>query len=291
MLASMRGKLFRDEDFAELYCADNGRDSVPPSLLATALLLQTHDRASDAGAKQRADFDIRWKVALGIEVEDRPFARSTIQLFRARLILQARARDVFEHSLRFARESGYIRGRRMKVALDTTYKLGRGAVKNTHNLLADGTVKLMGALSELEESDPAGWATANGYHRYMGSSVKGEACIDWDDRTARSALLGEMVRLVRMTYALPQFDEAQALRTFPSLKFAKPGRIAEVIDEVKGNDVLRRELGTPKGWRHNLFDIGSTGHPRRACILNGPGSGLCYNRFPKPGTETAHLTF
>ena len=35
LLASMRGQLFEDEDFAELYCADNGRDSVPPSLLAT----------------------------------------------------------------------------------------------------------------------------------------------------------------------------------------------------------------------------------------------------------------
>ena len=40
LLASMRGQLFRYEDFAELYCADNGRESVPPSLLATALLLQ-----------------------------------------------------------------------------------------------------------------------------------------------------------------------------------------------------------------------------------------------------------
>ena len=38
LLALMRGQLFRDEDFAELYCADNGRDSVPPSLLATGLL-------------------------------------------------------------------------------------------------------------------------------------------------------------------------------------------------------------------------------------------------------------
>ena len=57
LLALMRGKLFRDEDFTELYCADNGRDSVPPSLLATALLLLTYDRASDAEAKQRADFD------------------------------------------------------------------------------------------------------------------------------------------------------------------------------------------------------------------------------------------
>ena len=44
LLASLRGQLFRDDDFAEIYCPDNGRDSVPPSLLATALLLQTYDK-------------------------------------------------------------------------------------------------------------------------------------------------------------------------------------------------------------------------------------------------------
>ena len=37
LLASMRGQLFEDEEFAELYCSDNGRDSVPPSLMSTAV--------------------------------------------------------------------------------------------------------------------------------------------------------------------------------------------------------------------------------------------------------------
>ena len=46
LLASLRGRLFQDSDFAVFYCADNGRDSVPPSLLATALLLQTHDKVA-----------------------------------------------------------------------------------------------------------------------------------------------------------------------------------------------------------------------------------------------------
>ena len=46
LLASLRGQLFSDDDFAEIYGPDNGRDSVPPSLLATALLLQTF---ADAG--------------------------------------------------------------------------------------------------------------------------------------------------------------------------------------------------------------------------------------------------
>ena len=138
------GRLFRDADFAKFYCPDNGRDSVPPSLLATALLLQSHDKVSDAEAKARADFDLRWKVALGIEAEDRPFAKSTLQVFRAQLILHGKVREVFESSLRLARESGYLKGRGMWVALDTTNILGRGAVKDTYNLLADGIVNCCG---------------------------------------------------------------------------------------------------------------------------------------------------
>ena len=75
---------------------------------------QSHDKVSEA--KARADFDIRWKVALGIEIEDRPFAKSTLQVFRAQLILHDKVREVFEGSLRLARESGYLQKRGMKVA-------------------------------------------------------------------------------------------------------------------------------------------------------------------------------
>ena len=197
LLASLRGRLFRDAEFAEFYCPDNGRDSVPPSLLATALLLQSHDKVSDAEAKARADFDLRWKVALGIEVEDRPFAKSTLQVFRAQLILHDKVREVFESSLRLARESGYLKRRGMRVALDTTNLLGRGAVKDTYNLLADGIVKLLRALAQLKGINVGEWAKIQGYHRYhryLGSSIKGEAAIDWSDRRARQALLAEIVR-------------------------------------------------------------------------------------------------
>ena len=194
LLASLRGQLFQDADFAELYCPDNGRYSVPPSLLATALLLQAHDKVSDAEAKARADFDIRWKVALGIEIEERPFAKSTLQVFRAQLILHDKVREVFEQSLRVAREQGYLkRGRGMRVALDTTYILGRGAVKDAYNLLADGIVKLMRALAAVGDTPVWRWAETHGYTRYVGSSVKGEAAIDWSDRRARRRLLTQIV--------------------------------------------------------------------------------------------------
>ena len=241
LLSSMRGRLFGDEEFAELYCADNGRESVPPSLLATVLLLQTHDSVSDAEAKQRADFDIRWKVALGIEVEDRPFAKSTLQLFRARLILHEKVREVFERSLRFARETGYLKSRRMKVALDTTYILGRGAVKDTYNLLSDGIVKLVRALSEVERSDLGEWAAARGYERYAGGSVKGDACIDWGDKKARAALLGRIVGDADWLLKLSQ--RTQGLLDKESIERQRIVEASELLGQLLLQDVERPEEG------------------------------------------------
>ena len=241
LLASLRGQLFRDAEFAEFYCSDNGRDSVPPSLLATALLLQSHDKVSDSEAKARADFDLRWKVALGIEVEDRPFAKSTLQVFRAQLILHDKVREVFESSLRLARESGYLKRRGMKVALDTTNILGRGAVKDTYNLLADGVVKLARALAQLKGINVGQWAKSQGYHRYLGSSVKGEAAIDWSDRQARAALLAGIVADADRLLELSR----QAQRELPE-DSAERQRIvaaAELLGQLLLQDVERTEGG------------------------------------------------
>jgi Transposase DDE domain/Transposase domain (DUF772) len=192
-LALHRGELFQDEDFTDLYCSDNGRPSVPPSLLAMALLLQVHDGVSDEEAKARADFDLRWKVALGIGLEERPFAKSTLQLFRAHLIVHERVRTVFQKSLDFARRTGYFRSRKLKVVLDTTYILGRGSVKDTYNLLGDGIKKLVGALAATVDHEPEVFSDERGLHRYFGSSLKGEASIDWDDAQARGVFLGGIV--------------------------------------------------------------------------------------------------
>ena len=114
-------------------------------------------------------------------------------MFRAQLILHDKVREVFEGSLRLARQSGYLKKRGMRVALDTTYILGRGAVKDTYNLLADGIVKLLRALAAVANATLPAWAEGQGYERYFGSSIKGEAVIDWSDRKARTALLAELV--------------------------------------------------------------------------------------------------
>lgn len=58
-LTSPRGRLFRDEECPYLYCPDNGRPSVPPSRLATALTLQAHDGAADPDIRSGTVASIR----------------------------------------------------------------------------------------------------------------------------------------------------------------------------------------------------------------------------------------
>jgi hypothetical protein len=240
-LASMRGRLFRDGEFADLYCPDNGRDSVPPSLLATALLLQTHDKVSDDEAKQSADFDIRWKVALGIAVDDRPFAKSTLQLFRAQLILHDKARAVFQRSLQFARQTGYVKGRRMKAALDTSYILGRGAVKDTYNLLSDGIIQVVKALAAFEGQKAEVWARERGFEGYFGSSVKGEASVNWDNEKSRRAFLQGI--LDDADRALEMARQSQAGEPEGSIRRQGIIEAAGLLGQLLLQDVERKEDG------------------------------------------------
>ncbi len=240
-LATWRERLFRDEDFAALYCADNGRPSVPPSLLATALVLQTYGGVSDEEAKARADFDLRWKVALGIGLDERPFAKSTLQLFRAQLILHERVLAVFRQGLAFAREVGYLRGRQVTAALDTSYILGRGAVKDTYNLLADGIVLLLRALAVREGSTPERWALVHDLDRYSGASLKGAAAIDWDDPAARRAFLQTIVADADRLLA----HARQVLADLPADAPSAPAvqEAADLLAQLVSQDIERRADG------------------------------------------------
>jgi len=240
-LACHGRELFRDEDFTEFYCPDNGRPSVPPSLLATALLLQTHDRVSDEEAKARADYDIRWKVALGTEVKERPFAKSTLQRFRAQLVLNEKMRAVFQRSLEYARQSGYLKKHKMKVVLDTTYILGRGAAKDTYNLLADGVRQLLRELAEVRGCEVTVWAAKHDYERYLASSIKGEAEVDWDDEASRNDFLQGIVTDVERLLGLA--GEAMAPMAEGDGRRRRIQRAGALLEQLIGQDVERSEGG------------------------------------------------
>ena len=240
-LAQHGRELFGDEEFADFYCRDFGRPSVPPSLLAIALLLQAHDRVSDAEATERAAYDMRWKVALGIELDERPFAKSTLQLFRAQLVIHEKAQAIFQRSLEYARERGYIKGRKMRLALDSTMVLGRGAVEDTYNLIAHGIEQLCRVLAEMEGQEPEPWAEAHGLGRYFGSSIKASREVDWEEAGSREAFLTEMI--AEGERALELAREARSELEQGSEADARVRAAAELLVQLLWQDVEPGERG------------------------------------------------
>lgn len=242
-LAAHRGELFRDEDFAGMYCLDNGRPSVPPSLLATALVLQTYDKVSDEEAHRRAAYDLQWKVALGVELTAVPFGKSTLCEFRALLLVHEDQAAIFRKSLKLARQRGYLkRQKKLKVALDTTHILGRGAVQDTYNLLAEGIALVARALAKQADETVESWVEREGYRRYVtGPSFKGSVAIDWDDRRQRQQLLAEVV--ADADRLLEQVRLARGQLAEGSAADVALAEAASRLARVLAQDITRKEAG------------------------------------------------
>ena len=77
-------------------------------------------------------------------------------------------------------------------------------MKDTYNLLADGIEKLACRLADVAGEQIATWAEQAGLHRYFGSSLKGEAAIEWDDKAQRDQLLTEIVEDGRRLLSLAE---------------------------------------------------------------------------------------
>jgi transposase len=242
-LSERRHEIFRDDEFAFLYSKDNGRPAIPPSMLAVGLLLQIYDKVSDEEAARRAHFDIQWQVALGVPVGSRPFAKSTLQLFRSQLVIHEKAGDIFKKSLGYAKKVGYLKSRKMKLALDTTPIFGRGAVKDTYNLLADGIGKLMDALAKRDGLEVDAWAREHDLSRYLSSGIKGTTNINWDDPSERKAFLLGIVGDADRLLILARTAHKKCPKN--STEGQEIAQAAELLSTLLAQDIERTDEGVP----------------------------------------------
>jgi len=215
LLGEFGDQLFPDENFKGFYCEDNGRPCVPPSQMFILFLLKMHDKCSDAEAIERSRCDVRWLTALDLELGEKLCGKTTLQEFRAQVHLNEAAEGQFKAVLDKARELGILKETHLKVAIDTTPILGRAAVKDTYNLIADGIKKLVRVLAKIDAIEPEAWAKDNDLCRYWeSSSLKGDAKIDWSNDSERRAFLNGLVAdadrlLVKVKKLVPSLTEAQ----------------------------------------------------------------------------------
>ena len=182
-------KIITDDDFADIYCLDNGRPSVPPARLTKVLILQNYENLSDREALEMLRFDIRWKYALNVPMDYEGFDRSLLVYFRARLLINHKEKMVFKKSLELARETGLLK-EKVDQVIDSTPMLGAGAVKDTYELLRDSIRKILSLMDKKKKS-----RINLSLKAYGKNDPKPK--INWEDKTECQELLSLLVSDVK----------------------------------------------------------------------------------------------
>ncbi len=186
LLARECHALFPDELFSDLFAAGVGRRSVPPLVVAVVMVLQRLEGLSDREAVERYTFDARWKYAAGGQPFDAPgFAHTVLVDMRARLARSERPNRIFERTLEVAKGAGLLGVRRV---LDSTPLYDAVATMDTVTLVRSA---IRGVLAASGEREP-GLRTV--LRRDDDYRQGGKPAADWDDATARAALVDALAR-------------------------------------------------------------------------------------------------
>jgi len=197
LLARERDRLFPDGAFADLF-ADRGRRSVPPSVVATVMVLQRLEGCSDREAVERFCFDSRWRYAAGVGGYDTAgptsFAHTVLVDMRERLRTSKEPDRIFASALAVASAAGLV-GR--KRALDSTPLYDAVATMDTVTLIRSAIRSLLRVVGRVLAGELR--AAMSGGDDY--ASVA-KPVIDWDDRSARERLIDGCAKDARAALAV-----------------------------------------------------------------------------------------
>jgi len=184
-LARHRAEVFPDAGYADLFCPDRGRPSVPATQMAAVMTLQTLHDYSDRETAEAVRFDVRWKVAIGSALDDEGFDPSTLVYWRRRLAKSGRPHRVNDAVKKIVEETGILKGRRRR-AVDSTILADGVATQDTITQLVSAVRRVArevpGAAGQIAEV-----CTGHDYSR------PGKPKIDWDDPQAKEALVSALV--------------------------------------------------------------------------------------------------
>jgi hypothetical protein len=221
-----RDRLFPDEFFADLF-ADQGRRSVPPSVVATVMVLQRLEGLSDREAVERFTFDARWRYAAGVGGYDGEgrwsFVHTVLVDMRERLRRSGAPDRVFEVTRDTAAAAGLVGRRRV---LDSTPLYDAVATMDTITLIRSALRGLLAVAGPREVALRAACTSGDDY----ADSAKPR--IDWDDAGAREALIDSRARDAHACLALLDGDRLSLeMSTAATLLAAVVGQDLEQDDD------------------------------------------------------------
>jgi IS5 family transposase len=228
-LAAHRQALFPARMFADMYPSANGRPSMPPQVLAAAVVLQTLHGLSDADTVQALRCDLRWKAACGLGLYDTAFDPSLLTYFRRRLARSRRPDRLFEAVREVIAQTGALKGRQRR-ALDSTVLDDAVATQDTVSQLVAAIRRVIRHVPGAAQA-AADCCTAHDY------GDPGKPRIAWDDEQARAALVDALVTdAIRLLAGLPEQPLDDQAATAVGLLALVAGQDVEPAEDSDGRD-------------------------------------------------------
>ena len=182
--------LFEDEDFSEMYCDNNGRKSIPPSLLAKVLLLQEYEDVSDRKAAENVRYNIAWKYALRVPLDYEGFDHSSICKFRTRLMVYELEEKPFDKLCKAAKELDLIDPKNLH-AVDSSAIIGHAQQQDTYTLIEKAIKKSVNSLSAVDNKETTGAVKNGGLTKYCDYE---RPDIDWKKEKEKREYLKKLVQ-------------------------------------------------------------------------------------------------
>jgi transposase len=228
-LADHRRDLFPEEMFADLFCAANGRPSVPTDVMAAVIVLQKLHGLSDRETAEALRCDLRWKVACGLALTDVGFHPTTLLYWRRRLAASARANRIFDAVREVIAATGVLTGKTRR-ALDSTVLEDAVATQDT-------VTQLIAAIRRVRREVPGAAeviAAECSAHEY---DDPGKPAIAWDDEQARAVLVDALVSDAhRLLGHLPDQELGPTAAEAVALLALIAGQDVEPAEDSDGTD-------------------------------------------------------
>jgi transposase len=236
--------LVQDADLDGMYCGDNGRPPISPSLLAMATILQFYRGFSDREMETACMFDIQIKYALGLKLNERPFDHSSLGDFRKRLLENSREKEIFDKILEHLIEKGLVKKDEIQ-RIDATHVLADLAIPTMVTLVKKGIYEVLKPLARHREIYEAlGKGVDLGEYTKEKVNDEGPGRMDLEKRKRK------LVEVV--TDARKVLGHVKPLKTEKDLK--EP---IEMLKRILRENIEEDEDGNPKekGYKEKPKDI------------------------------------
>lgn len=233
-LSRNRRVLFSDDKFDDLYPSNTGRPSIPASIIASVMVLQTLEGLSDREAMETLRSNLYWKMATGLALDHEGFSPHVLTYWRNRIAASDNPNRIFDIVSNVVKETSLLSGKN-KRALDSTVLSDAVATQDTFTQLVAQIRRSRRQIPELREV----LLGAN----FDYDSKERKPSVDFSDKDAVDQALSELVTDAKALISAAEGleltkDQSDCLGLLALVSFQD----VEMVDEINGRFTISKKV-------------------------------------------------